>query len=209
MRNQWAQKTYDEVYSTTNLDDVNNIFNGIRYLTKAEIGAIIGEIIGNFNSNMNEKLSIILKSKKYNENLDCVSELQDSVIMCLFKAFFNNIKNGNTTCKNHLKSFILDDTINYCWGINDEENNSILHILMENCNLLNDKELDEFLSIIPLEHFSLLNKNNNNENVIKLFKDNNRLKTNNKKKKIIELLNKHTDNQSIEIDISAYVLETV
>lgn len=205
MRNQWAKRTYDEVNIATSLEEVEKIFNGNKYLTKNEFGAIIGEMIGNFSDDMYNKLLIAFKSKKYNEHIDALTELEEPFIVCLFKAFFNNVKNGNTRNKNNLKNLIFDKSIKYNWFEKDKDNNTILHILMENCNLLNDKEFDEVFSLIPLDGFNILNKNDNNETIIQLFKTNNRLKTANKKKKIIEILNESTDSQAISIDIDVYI----
>lgn len=207
MRNTWAQKAYDEIIAAESLSDVENIFNGNKYFTKSEIGAIIGEMIGNFNINTSEKLIIALKSKKYKENIDCVSENNEPLIICLFKAFFNNIKNGNVQAKNKLKSIIVDNSISFIWDGKDSNNNNILHILMENCNLLNDKEFEELLQLLPLHNFNPLNKNNDNKTITQLFNANNRLKTNNKKKKVIEIINTLLEEQIIEINENTYAIE--
>lgn len=211
MRSTWAQKTYDEIINASDIEEVDKIFNGIRYLTKSEIGAIIGELLGTFNSSMDEKIKLILKSKKYNENLDCMSEMNEPIIICLIKAFFNNIKNGNITNKKLLKSYLLSKDIKYDFNINDSQNNSFMHILMENCNLLNDNEFEEIVSLLPIHNINLLNKNNKNQNIIQLFNANNKVKTKNKKKKILDIINTCADKQCISLDVNCYKLceETV
>ena len=204
MRNNWAQKVYNEIIEANSLEDVNRIFNGSRYLTKIEIGAIIGEMIGTYDLSMTDKLKIALTSEKFKENSDCVSEDGEPIINCIIKAYFNNIKNGNTTNKTMLKAFLFDKNINYNWNLKNSKNETPFHVIVDNCEYLKDTDYDLFFKKEIIETINPLTKDINSKNIIQLFKEKNKLKHKNKIKNILKNFYDVVEDQTIYIKEDAY-----
>lgn len=204
MRNTWAQKIYDEVMNASSLTDVENIFNGTKYISKTEMGAILGEMIGGYNMNITDKLKIALKSKKYKDNMDCVSENDEPIIICLLKSFFNNVRNGNIPNKTMLKAFIFDKTISYNWDVTNKQNETPFHVIINNANILNDLDFDHFFSEEIIGKINPLNKNECGKNIIQLFKEQNLIKNKNRKKKILNCFHNVVKSQTITIKSDCY-----
>lgn len=204
MRNTWAQKLYDEMMSFENIEDVAKMFNGTKYMAKNDVGAIIGELIGTYDMSKTDILKTVLTSKKYEDNMDCVTEEDNPIIIALLKAYFNNIRNGNVRNKTLMKSFIFDKTFKYKWDVTNKKGETPFDVIFDNCDLLAFSDYPIFFNKENQMHFSPLNKTIGEKSFMEVFKETNGLKNKTEIKKIMQFFKKIADEQTITILSDCY-----
>lgn len=190
--------------------EAEEYFNNRCYLAKSEFGFLVGEFIYYTNHDI---LKIILSSKKFKENKDCICEFGDPVVQSLLYAI-NGVYQVETLSderklafKRSVISILCDSAFDLDWNILDSESNNALQTILGLTEVMTFDEIETLAKIALSKNIKPINKNGNGDSSFDFIAYGNY--SDEDKKSLVSLLMEYHNDKVIEISSLAYEEETV
>lgn len=181
-------------------EELKDLFEGYNcYMTKDEFGKLAEDL---FLKTTNERMKIIINSRKGDLYKDYVDEYGDSLLnLFIIKAVREEDKRKTM---NTLFELLEDEELNLKWDAVNGNHENTLHIICLIANYLTKDEIMRFLNIFDKRGYNPFNKDDMNRNAFTLFKIDNK----HSKEDSLEILNKMEEmSRKFIIEVDNYVEE--
>lgn len=188
--------------------EIEEYLNTRCYLTKSEMGLLVSEFI--YYSD-HEILKLILSSKKFKENKDCICEFGSPVVQTMLYAIQGvyTVDSASDKLKLNFKrsitSILLDDAFDLDWGLLDDESNNPLHVLLDLTEVMSYDEIESLAKRALEKKIRPMNKNGHGDSSFDFVAYGNYSEEN--KKTLLELLMNYNTNPIMKITSKAYEVE--
>lgn len=190
--------------------EIEEYFNDKCYLIKSEFGLLLGEFIYCANHDI---LKIILSSKKFKDNKDCMCEYGGPVVQSLLYAV-NGVYAVDTlsderklSFKRSILSILCDSAFDLDWNLLDDDSDNVLHIILGLTEVFTFDEIEMLAKIALSKNIRPMNKNGNGYSSFDFVVDGNY--SDEDKKTLLNMFIEYNNDNVMEISSIAYEEETV
>lgn len=146
--------------------EVEEYFNEKCYLSKSDFGLLLSEFIYYTNHDI---LKIILSSKKFKDNKDCVCEFGSPVVQAMIYAVtavyaVDTLSDERKlSFKRSIISILSDSAFDLNWNLLDDESNNTLHSALAFTEVFTFDEIETMAKIALSKGIRPINKNGNGD----------------------------------------------